>query len=37
MTGYIDIHKLDPREKKSYERAYKDLKKAGQLDLYSHS
>jgi hypothetical protein len=36
MTAYIDTHKLDPREKKSYERAYDDLKKAGQLDLYAN-
>lgn len=35
LTAYIDAHKLDPREEKSYERAYKDLKKSGQLDLYA--
>ncbi len=35
MTAYIDNHNLDPREKKTYERAYSDMKKSGQLELYS--
>lgn len=34
LVAYLDEHKLDPREEKSYERAYKDLKKSGQLELY---
>ena len=34
LVAYLGDHKLDPRDEKSYERAYKDLKKAGQLDLY---
>jgi len=34
LVAYLGEHKLDPREEKSYERAYEDLKKAGQLDLY---
>lgn len=33
MTDYLESHRLDPREEKSYEIAYKDLKKAGMLDL----
>jgi hypothetical protein len=35
MTSYIEGHNLDPREPKSYERAYRDLKNSGQLSLYS--
>jgi hypothetical protein len=35
FVTYIDGNKLDPRERKSYEKAYKDLKKEGQLELYS--
>jgi hypothetical protein len=35
MVAYIDAHNLDPRQEKSYERGYKDLKKSGQLHLYS--
>ena len=35
MVAYLDTHNLDPREEKSYERGYKDLKKSGQLHLYS--
>ena len=35
MIAYIESHKLNPLETKSYDRAYKALKKAGQLDLYS--
>ena len=35
FATYIETNKLDPRERKSYERAYKDLKKEGQLELYA--
>ncbi|MHB1937762.1 MAG: hypothetical protein ACYCOR_14405 [Acidobacteriaceae bacterium] len=35
MVAYIEVHKFDPREQKSYERAYKALKKSGKLDLYT--
>jgi hypothetical protein len=35
LVAYLEDHKLDPREEKSYERAYKDLKKSGQLELYA--
>ncbi len=35
MTAYIETHKLDPREEKSYERTYKALRKTGQLELYA--
>lgn len=35
MTAYLEDHRLDPREEKSYERAYKDLKKSGRLELYA--
>lgn len=35
VATYIEANKLDPRERKSYERAYKELKKTGQLELYS--
>jgi len=35
FTSYIEANKLDARERKSYEKAYKDLKKEGQLELYS--
>lgn len=35
MTKYIQTNNLDPREEKSFERAYKALKKTGQLDLYA--
>lgn len=34
MVAYIETHNLDPREQKSYERAYKALRKTGQLELY---
>jgi hypothetical protein len=34
VVAYLEEHKLDPREEKSYEHAYTDLKKSGQLDLY---
>jgi len=34
VITYIEAHNLDPRERRSYERAYKDLKKSGQLELY---
>jgi hypothetical protein len=33
MTDYLESHRLDARQEKSYEIAYKDLKKAGMLDL----
>jgi hypothetical protein len=36
MISYVRQHELDPRQEKSYERAYKDLKKSGQLELYKH-
>ncbi|MES2391042.1 MAG: hypothetical protein V4555_05335 [Acidobacteriota bacterium] len=35
LVAYLDEHRLDPREEKSYEQAYKDLKKSGKLDLYA--
>lgn len=35
MVAYLEEHKLDPREERSYERGYKDLKKSGKLQLYS--
>jgi hypothetical protein len=35
LTAYVQTHNLDPREEKSYERGYKDLKKTGQLHLYA--
>ena len=35
MTDYLESHRLDPREEKSYEIAYKDLKRAGMLYLYA--
>jgi hypothetical protein len=35
MIAYIKAFKLDPREKKTYERAYKDLKRDGLLELNS--
>jgi len=35
FATYMEANKLDPRERKSYERAYKDLKKEGQLELYA--
>jgi len=35
LVAYLDTHKLDPREERSYEHAYKDLKKGGQLNLYA--
>lgn len=35
MVAYIETHSFNPREQKSYERAYKALKKAGQLELYA--
>jgi hypothetical protein len=34
LVAYLETNKLDPRQEKSYERAYKDLKHSGQLDLY---
>jgi hypothetical protein len=35
MVAYLESHNLDPREEKSYEKGYKDLKKSGRLHLYS--
>jgi hypothetical protein len=35
MIAYLDTHRLDPRREKSYERAYRDLKQSGQLQLYA--
>jgi hypothetical protein len=35
MIAYMESHKLNPLEKKSYDHAYKALKKASQLDLYA--
>ena len=32
MYAYLDEHKLDPAKTKSYDKAYRDLKKKGQLD-----
>jgi hypothetical protein len=34
IVAYLEDKQLDPREEKSYERAYKDLKREGRLDLY---
>jgi hypothetical protein len=34
LDAYLTFHRLDPRIEKSYERAYKDLKKDGRLQLY---
>ena len=33
LTAYCDTHNLDPRDEKSYERAYKDLRKSKKLAL----
>jgi hypothetical protein len=33
VATYLEANKLDPRERKSYEKAYKNLKKAGELEL----
>jgi hypothetical protein len=35
LVTYMETNRLDPRERKSYEKAYKELKKAGQLELYA--
>jgi hypothetical protein len=35
MMAYIKVGNLDPREEKTYERAYNDLKKQRVLQLYS--
>lgn len=35
MTDYLTEHRLDPREVKSYERAYKELRRSKQLQLYA--
>jgi hypothetical protein len=36
ITAYIEDHNLDPRRKKSYEQAFKELMKDNQLKLYSN-
>lgn len=36
ITAYVDGHNLNPRERGSYERAFKDLKKTNQLKLYAN-
>jgi len=36
MIAYIETHNLNPDEEKSYETAYKDLKKEHQLHLYAN-
>jgi hypothetical protein len=35
LVTYLETNNLDPRERKSYEKAYKNLKKAGKLELYA--
>jgi hypothetical protein len=35
VASYIEANQLDPRARKSYEKAYNDLRKEGQLELYS--
>jgi hypothetical protein len=35
LATYMEANRLDPRERKSYDKAYKELKKAGQLELYA--
>ena len=35
LITYIEKNNLDPRNEKSYERAYSELKKNGGLELYS--
>jgi len=36
MIAYLQSHNLNPDEEKSYETAYKDLKKEHQLHLYAN-
>jgi len=36
MLGYLESHNLNPSEEKSYEMAYKDLKKDNKLHLYAN-
>lgn len=36
MISYVEAHNLDPREEKSYEKAFRELKKANQLKLYTN-
>lgn len=36
MFDYIEAHNLNPNEEKSYEMAYKDLKKEHKLHLYAN-
>ncbi len=35
LATYMEANRLDPRDRKSYDKAYKELKKAGQLELYA--
>lgn len=35
LVSYIEANKLDPRERTSYDKAYKQLKKEGRLELYA--
>lgn len=36
IANYIKLNNLNPSEEKSFERAFKDLKKRNQLHLYAH-
>jgi hypothetical protein len=36
MTDYIQQHNIDPKERKSYEQAFNELKKRNQLKLYGN-
>lgn len=33
LVAFVNYNKLNPREEKSYERAYKSLKSTGQLEV----
>ena len=35
VVTFLEMNKLDPRERRSYEKAYRELKKAGKLELYA--
>ncbi len=35
LVAYLEEHKLDPRVEKSYEKAFKDLRKSRQIELYA--
>lgn len=35
MAKYVTDHRFDPRQQKSWERAYNDLRKQGALQLYA--